>query len=177
MTDVEKMEECLEAEEREAFTINDDGLAEWSLKKVLEEQAEYDRLKALADAQIEEIKEKLLAAEKRMNSRTGFLKGCLSDYMMRQQCKETKTQMTYQLLSGKLVFKKPSIKLVQDEEKLLEYLESNNLTDYIQTTKKVRWGEFKKSISTEDDYIIDTNTGEIIDCVKVEDVPGSFEVK
>ena len=67
--------------------------------------------------------------------------------------------------------------MVKDDVKLLEYFKKNNMSNYIKTKETPAWSEFKNNLSIVDGKVIDTNTGEIVDVVKVEEVPGSFDVK
>ena len=50
---------------RPAWRITDDGCADWACRKIAEEKAELDRIRELAEAQIQKIEEKLAAAERR----------------------------------------------------------------------------------------------------------------
>ena len=174
-----ELEEALELREEEVntFTITDDNKADWALKKIAEERKEVERLNALAKQQIEEIELKIKHLEETTERKTAFLKGCLAQYFETVPHKATKTQETYKLLSGSLVFKLPSQKMVKDDEKLLEYFKQNNMNEYIKTKETPAWAEFKKNLSIVDDKVIDTSTGEVVDVVKVEETAGSFEVK
>ena len=108
---------------------------------------------------------------------TAFLKGCLAQYFETVPHKSTATQKSYKLLSGSLVFKLPSQKMVKEDVKLLEYFHQNGMEEYIKTEEKPAWGEFKKNLSIVDGKVVNTSTGEIVDAVKVEETAGSFEVK
>ena len=88
--------------------------------------------------------------------------------------KETKTQKSYKLLSGTLVFKKPSQKINHDDEKLLEFLDG---TEFIKVKKSIDWAEYKKVLTISDSEVIDSETGEIVEACTVEDVPASFTIK
>ena len=77
--------------------------------------------------------------------------------------KETKTQKSYKLLAGTLVFKKPTTKIVHNDDKLLEYLEENDGKDYIKLKKSIDWAEFKKTLTVSDTgEVVDTELGTII---------------
>ena len=84
--------------------------------------------------------------------------------------KETKTQKSYPIPGGKLIYKKASTKLEHDDEVLLKTLKDQGRTEYVKviTTEKVAWAELKKEL---------TETGEIIDGVTQVEVPETFEVK
>ena len=100
------------------FTIDSDKAAEWALKKVLAAKKERERLIALVVVEQEELDRQIEQIDKRYEQETSYLLMKLSEYFKTVEHKETKTQESYQLLSGKLVYKKPSQKVEQDEDVL-----------------------------------------------------------
>lgn len=160
----------------ETFTIDDDSKAEWALKKILEERKEKDRLLSLVDAQRKELDMQELKIIQRYVSNTAYLTAKLQEYFMTVKHKKTKTQETYQLLSGKLVMKTPQIMPKQNEKKLVEWCKKN-APEYIKTTYKVDWNNLKKNISIVDDGVVLNDTGEVVDGVSVEQTACSFDVK
>ena len=164
----------------EDFKVTDDKTADWALTKIHEAEDERDRLIALAEAQIEDLKNKIEDLKNKCENETGFLKSCLAMYFETVKSKETKTQKTYKLLSGTLVFKKPSVKINHDDEALLNYLSENDGEDFIKIKKSIDWAEFKRTLTISDDgEVIDTGLGTIIpaNVCSVEEVPASFTVK
>lgn len=68
LEELEGMDDALWAQEetegpRPEWRITDDGCADWACRKIAEEKAELDRIRELAEAQIQKIEEKLAAAE------------------------------------------------------------------------------------------------------------------
>lgn len=163
--------------EQEGFVIDSDAKADWALKKIATEQKEYDRLKSLAEEEIAEIQSRFAYEKQRFDNSTNYLKGLLRNYFMTVEHKETKTQESYKLLNGSLVLKKATTKMVQDEKTLLEWLEKNNEDSFIETVKKPKWGEFKKNLTIVDGKAVNNETGEVVDCISVEDVPEEFNLK
>ena len=179
MSEIYELEEILEQPEEaeKSFSITDDNTADWALKKIAEERKELERLKAIAQQQVEEIELKIKHLEETTERKTAFLKGCLAQYFETVPHKATKTQETYKLLSGSLVFKLPKQNLVKDDTKLLNYLHENGMEEYIKTEEKPIWAEFKKTLSIVDGKVIDTSTGEVVEAVKAEETAGVFDVK
>lgn len=179
MSEVFDIEVAMELpeEERNRFSINDDNIADWAVKKIGEEVAEFERLKALANQQIEELNMKIKALEEQTERKTSFLKGCLRYYFGTVPHKETATQESYKLLSGSLVMKKASEKLTKDDDALVEYFQQNNMPEYIKNEYKPKWADFKKQLTIVDGKVVNTDTGEEVTAVKVEYVPESFDVK
>ena len=163
MFDEYEEELALEGQTRDSFRVTDDGSAAWCVRKIREAQEECDRMIMWYAAQIERAKAKMNATVERM---TAYLR----DYAEIVPMKETKTQKSYPIPGGKLIYKKASTKLEHDDEVLLKTLKDQGRTEYVKviTTEKVAWAELKKEL---------TETGEIIDGVTQVEVPETFEVK
>ena len=92
------------------------------------------------------------------------------------KCKETKTQRSYQLLSGKLVYKYGGTEWIKDDEKLLEWTKQNK-PDLVKTKYSVDWSNLKKTLTvTPKDEVI-TEDGELLDFIKAEKKPDSLDIK
>lgn len=161
----------------EGFVIDNDTKANWALKKIREATAEADRLKAIITAEREELKTKEAEIDDRLKSETGYLKGMLLSYFGNVEHKKTKTQESYKLLDGSLVYKLPVRKIIQpDDAELIKYLEET-APMLVTTVKKPAWGEFKKNLTLTDDGVFDSTTGEKLDFIKTEESEASFDVK
>lgn len=172
-------EQTSETGEGNAFEISDDSMADWALQKVLSDRAELERLTEIAERQKTEIDEKLALAKKKCENKTSFLLGCLRKYFDSVEKKTTKTQESYQLLSGKLVRKIANIKAEVDKDALIKYLKSREGGGaYIKVTESADWANFKKKlIFDEINGAVDTETGEIIDFITLSKQPDTFDVK
>ena len=160
------------------FRVDNDNKADWALRVIRDNEAERDRLIEIAKAQIEELKAQIEEITTKYDNKSAFLKNCLAEYIMSVPRKETKTQETYQLLSGKLVLKKASQKMVPNEDTIVKYLEENKLDEYIKVKKSPDWAEFKKSLKIVDGSVINATTGEVIpgEIIAIEDVPSKFDI-
>ena len=158
----------------ETFRINNDKTADWAITQIHEAENERDRLIRLAQDQINDLTSKINDLTEKCNNETKYLRSCLAEYFETVPSKETKTQKSYKLLSGTLVFKKPSVKIIHDDEKLIEFLDG---TEFVETKKSLKWGEYKKCLGIEGDQVIDLDTGEIVEACTVEEVPASFNIK
>lgn len=166
----------VQPEERPPFRITDDRCADWAVRKIAEERAEYDRLKALADEQISRITEKVEAAKRRMENGTAYLTSCLADFFRTVPHKATKTTEKYRLLSGTLTLKKGGIKTVQDDEKLVAWLKANGYDDLVKVEESAKWGELKKRLAFTGEIAAIADTGEIVDGVTAYMAPDTFSV-
>lgn len=172
-TETEETEET-----REGFRVTDDKAAEWALRKILDARAERDRLNTLASDDIARLQAMIDANTKKCDEECAYFESLLREYVGTVQMKETKTQASYQLLSGKLVLKKAkqNIKRV-DDAALLAWTEKNK-PDLVKHTAAVNWAELKKGLEIVDGAIVD-DAGCVLDGVglEVEFVPETFEVK
>lgn len=159
----------------EAFYIDTDMKADWALRTIKGEYDEVDRLIALAKSRIEELEEEIEKLNLRKEQKTGYLKMKLNEYFGTVKKKETKTQLSYKLLSGDLVMKKPTQKIVHDDAKLIERYK--DYPDVVEYTPKLKWAELKKDLTIQDGKVIDTVTGEVLTECQVEEVPQSFNIK
>lgn len=168
----------MDIETREEFQITDDKTAEWAIKKIKAAEDEYVRLMELVQAERKELDRKAEELSKHLESETGYLKGLLFKYFETVEKKETKTQQSYKLLSGSLVLRKSSVKIVKpDETKLVEFMENNGYENLVETKKSAKWSDFKKEIEIKDGQVILDDTGEVLDWIVTEEDPGRFEVK
>ena len=164
-----------EVVEEEQFAITTDESAEWALNKIREEQAEAQRIINVCNSQILRYQQEIKKNQDALEQKTSGLKTLLFDYFQTVPKKKTKTQETYALPSGKLKLKFPAPKYVQDDEKLVKWLESAGMTEYVKVTKTGKWGELKKlSKTVGENVVID---GEVIDGVKAEERPPVFDVE
>ena len=161
---------------RPAWRITDDGCADWACRKIAEEKAELDRIRELADAQIQKIEEKVAAAERRFQNGTRFLTGKLAEYFETVPHKTTKTKASYRLLSGTLTRKFGGTTMKQDDEKLVQFLKNSGQLEFIKTEEKPKWGDFKKRLEIMGGSVVDKETGEIVEGVTVETKPDTFTV-
>lgn len=165
-----------EETEESTFTIESDETAEWALKKVLAAKREKERLTDLIKVERESLDRKQEEIDKRYEQETSYLLFLLGEYFKTVEHKETKTQESYQLLSGKLIYKKPTQKMEQDESALLDWCKAN-APEYIKTKQSVEWGQLKKLMQISGDKVVYGITGEIVTGVAVSENAGVFDVK
>ena len=179
-TSLEELEQldvgAIAPDERPPFRITDDRCADWAVRKIAEERAEYERLKELADEQIAAIQDKVDAAKRRFENGTAFLTSCLSDYFRIVPHKSTKTTEKYRLLSGTLVLKKGGTKATTDDEKLVTWLKANGYADLVKVEESAKWGELKKKLTFAGTVATIKETGEIVEGVTAYEAPDTFSV-
>ena len=158
-----------------AFTIDSDKKADWAIGKIKEEQENTIRLRQIAISKIVELQNKIKELDERTERRTGNLKAMLMDYMQTvKPTKQTKTQTQYELLSGKLVWKKQQSLYERDEAALLAWAETT-APELVKVKKEVSWADLKKQVDVSGDKLL--LDGEIIPGVTVVEREDVFEVQ
>ena len=166
-------------EQQDGFKIDSDSKAEWAVKRIKEAEREQNRLLALVD----EERAELDAREKKIldnyAKKTDGLKAMLEEYLRAQYAKEeareTNTQITYQLLSGKLVYKKSGLELKQNADVLVNWCKEH-LPNAVKVTYTPKWAEIKKNIKVVDGIPVYAPTGEVVDGVEEAYVASKFNV-
>lgn len=168
----------MEEYEIEGYAIMNDNEADYALEQIAQAKEEYDRLTAIADEKISELKAKKDQLQESYDKKVAYYRFKLQQFFETVPHKETKTQESYKLLSGSLVKKKAAQKIVNnDENSLISWLKSNGEESYIKTEEKVSWGEFKKNLSIVDGVVVNNLSGEVVDCVSIEETEESFDIK
>ena len=158
-----------------AFTIDSDKKADWAIGKIKEEQENTNRLRLIATSKIAELQSRIKELDERTERRTGNLKAMLMDYMQTvKPTKQTKTQTQYELLSGKLVWKKQQPMYERDEAALLGWAETT-APELVKVKKEVSWADLKKQADVSGDKLL--LDGEIIPGVTVVEREDVFEVQ
>ena len=158
-----------------AFTIDSDKKADWAIGKIKEEQENTNRLRLIATSKIAELQSRIKELDERTERRTGYMKALLMDYMQTvKPTKQTKTQTQYELLSGKLVWKKQQPLYERDETALLTWAETT-VPELVKVKKEVSWTDLKKQADVSGDKLL--LDGEIIPGVTVVEREDVFEVQ
>lgn len=166
-------------EQQEGFKIDSDSKAEWAVKRIKEAEREQNRLLALVDEERAELDVREKEILENYAKKTDGLKALLEEYLRAQYAKEeareTNTQITYQLLSGKLVYKKSGLELKQNADVLVNWCKEH-LPDAIKVTYTPKWAEIKKNIKVVDGIPVYAPTGEVVDGVEEAYVASKFNV-
>lgn len=153
--------EILEDEEQEEqdVAILDDASAGMLMHRIKDANEEYDRMESWYKAQLKRMKEK-------RDATIAWAKGCLRSYFDLVPKKATKTQQSYQMMSGKLVLKQPGPEFDVDDEVVIPWLKANGLEQFIKTKETVSWVELKKVLTVTPTGMV-TEDGEIVPGITV----------
>ena len=164
--------------QKEEWKIIDDATADWWIERKQEEIKDMDRLKKGIEGNIEFYKEQLSKVQEKEQHITGDRDAKLIEYfesLPDESKKKTKTLIKYQLPTGTLQKKFKSPTYIKNDDELLKYAEIN-APEYIETQKKLKWGEFKKQTKVLNGQVVDANTGEVLP-IRLEEQAPVFEVK
>ena len=165
MSELELMNELMDdvlTEEEKGFVVDSDQKAEWCLDRIREAEAEKEKWAEFYRQQNEKV-------ARACDSKIEWMKHLLRPYFDRVPKKETKTQASYQLPSGKLVLKAQAPEYERDDAQLIPWLRENYEGDFVKLKESVDWASLKKAFT--EDECIDVLNGKFI-TVDGEFVPG-----
>jgi hypothetical protein len=148
--------------------MNNDYKMEKILKEFKEFKEEKQRLILLAEEMKKEYQEKICEYQEQILSQEKYVKTTIAALIEIDKMKDTKTQKSYELVSGKIIIPKDKYNM-----KLKKEIDFNEISDkFIEIKKAIKWADYKKTLKIIDDKVINIETGEIIDNVEIEKVQG-----
>lgn len=153
----------------ERFVIDDDSKADWAVRKIAEAEAEKQRWKDYYARAYETI-------ASRQDGRIEYLKRLLMAYFETVPHKETKTQASYGLPSGKLVLKRQAPTHDVDDAVLLPWLKEN-MPQAIKVKESSSWTDMLKGGAAINGGALVTADGEIIPGVTITEREAKFAIE
>lgn len=173
------MEDMTLEQELQGFQVTDDNKADWCIEKIKEKNENFARVETLLIFKIQEYQEKLRKLTEEKDKEINFFTNKLEQYVStlpEKAFKNTKTQSTYQLATGKIKIKRQAPEFIKDDTKLLNWLKENKKEEFIQVKESPMWGELKKTIKVVGEVIV-TEDGEVIYGVVAQERPNKIEVE
>ena len=165
--------------EKELYQMTD-VQADEMLEQVMDLRSEKGRFETIAAGKIGIIQEDLSHKMGKLDKEIQFMKDQLRAFFLTIKPKNSKTQQSYSLLSGKLIMKKATTRLTHDDKKIAEWC-NHNASEYIKrfVINELDWMELKKDLSISNGIITNKITGEVLEGIglTIEDVPESFDIK
>ena len=147
-----------------------------AIGKVKEINEEVERYKETFKEHVAELERKLNNKVEKLEKRKDWELYNLRQVAMNSaHKKETKSQYKYSSLSGDIVIKKPSVKMVKPN--LDADIIKTKFADYAKEKVELNWAEMKKILMIDGDVVKNAKTGEIVSEVELEEVPEKVEVK
>ena len=135
------------------------------VEDIMELDAKIVELEAMFKMQVERLKDKFEEKQFYFKAQKEEKERYLRELFEQVPQSETKTQRKVQLINGDVVVKKPKLDFEKDATKLLEWAQKNNREVLINKKEVLsfKWTDFKKNLVIEDEHIIDTQTGEMLE--------------
>lgn len=147
------------------------------VEQVKELNAKKQYWRDFADAKIEEIEAKVKSETEKLDEAVTLATAEIQTIFGMLPAKETKTQYKISTLSGDVVVKKPTQKIVQPAtDDLLTMIFDAGREDLVKTVQKPMWADFKKLLTISGDKVVNTETGETLN-IAIEDVPEQLVIK
>ena len=153
-----------------AFVIDSDVKAEWALQKIREARANCERF-------VKWYKDKIKQITEQCEFDTANLERMLEDYFNSGVLtRETKTEIIYDLPTGKICYKKQNPEYTRNDAEIIEWLETHDGGQYVKVKKELDWSALKKNTAVSGGKLFDEN-GEEIPGVEVTERPAKFVVE
>lgn len=173
--------EVQEEEEQERFVVDDDDKACWALQKIKELEDQVEEKEKLAQRQIDQVNNWLENETSSLEKKINNFNNMLFEYA--QQLREEDPDLkTHSLPFGKLQFRKRRPKW-QYEDELLDTVKEK-IPDAVRVKEDVDKRTLKKIIKDSGEYkilddgrVVNTESGELVEGLKVVDRGESFKVK
>lgn len=168
-----------EAPVRERFEVDNDMKAEWVLSKIRRIRADQKKETDELERQMQFYKDQIAAVDKCADEDVAFFESMLTGYFANRMeegfTKETKTQISYKLPTGKLMIKHQAPEFEKDEAAVIAWAKQNG-GQYVKTKESLDWDKLKKTISVVGENAV-TKDGEVIPGVKVLEREDKFVVE
>lgn len=155
-------------EEEERFVVSNDKEAEWCLKKIREAEEEVASWKAYYAEQLQKIIDSCEATKANMMH-------LLENYFNTVKHKQTETEESYRLPSGKLVLKKQNTDFDRDDSAVIDWLKKNGGEKFIKIKETLDWSALKKTLTVCGETVADED-GQIIPCITAVEKPAEFKI-
>lgn len=167
--------EEVETIEREGFKIEDKEQAAWALRKIKAFKTQIEETNNLADLEMQRIKRWQESENKSADDSIAYFEGLLLEYMVKEREKDPKTK-SVKLPYGTMRFKKQQPEYIRDEPKLIDWAKASERQDLVKVKESFDWSSLKKGIAVVAGNVVDKDTGEVIEHVKVVEREDEFEV-
>lgn len=156
----------------ENYQVVDDLGAEKALLQLKEKKEECERLVSICDGIIGEYQAKKEQLQEKYQKELEYVSSILEGYFESCETKSTKTQRKYVLPSANLIKKNVTTR-IKAKDTLIDKVSD----EFIEISRNLKWGEFKKTLKVIEGIAHDIDTGEIIEDVEIEEVGEKFEIK
>lgn len=166
----------IEQEETQRFKVTDINSLNWVLRKLSVLEAKKKEINELADAEIERIENFRKQELENLQRSEDFFLGLINEYAQRRRAEDPKFK-TEKTPYGSIGFRKQQPKWIYDEEKVVAYLNDNELYDFVRVKEEPKKAEIKKHFKVLDDGRVIDPDGQEVEGITVEFLPDALDVK
>ena len=170
-----------EVTEQERFVIEDDDQADWALRKIRHLKQMQQEKEEFAQKRIDKIQEELNQVEHwrdkqvaKFQEKIEYFEGLLTQYAMKLK-EEDEDLKSHSLPFGELKFRKQRAKTNYDNEKLLKFLEENDI-DAIRVKKSPDKRKLKKMAVRSGDKLVIEDLGVVVEGVQIQERGEKFSI-
>jgi len=161
-------------EARQAWRIDGDNTAVWALRKLAAQEAEIERIRRTAQAEIERVQAWALTAENGPARAADFFRSKLIDYRRRLEADNPALPKTYRTPAGDIAVRagRTSVKVI-DESQFVDWAVDHKPSALTYKPKVTGLKDFPRS----GEQIIDPETGEAVPGVASHTADPTYSVK
>lgn len=174
---LESFLDTLQDPEPTRFSVENEGQADWALRKISQSQKRMQELQNVADEEIHKIETWLLGELAKEEKSVEFFTNLLDVYHWRLYQQDPKRYKSIKLPNGVLKRVRVQPAFERDEGKLLRWLEERELEQFIQRQAKAKWADLKRTVLVSGESCVMPITGEIVSGVTVIEQPNQFKVE
>jgi hypothetical protein len=174
---LESFLDSLQDPEPKGFVIDNEGQADWALRKISQSKKRMKELQNVAEEEIHKIETWLLGELAKEEKSIGFFTNLLDVYHWQLYQQDPKRFKSLKLPNGVIKRVKTQPTFERDDEELLRFLEQRNMENLINRTVTPKWGDFKKQLIVSGNVCVLPITGEIVEGVKVIPNEEKFKVE
>lgn len=146
------------------FVVDSLSSADWVMRKIKENKARSGEIIDYATEEIKRLQQFIKKEEARRDNNIAYLEHLLENYLL--QRREEDPNFKLKTVTGTASTRK-STKWNYDEDKLIDFLKKNDMTEFIRVKEEVNKADLKKAVVVTDSVVVVPETGEVIDGVEV----------
>lgn len=146
------------------FVVDSLSTADWVMRKIKENKDRSGEIIDYAKEEIQRLQKFIKKEEMKRDNNTAYLEHLLENYLL--QRREEDPNFKLKTVTGTASTRK-STSWNYDEDKLIDFLKKNDMTEFIRVKEEVNKTDFKKAAMVTDSGVVVTEAGEVIDGVEV----------
>lgn len=146
------------------FVVDSLSSADWVMRKIKENKDRSGEIIDYAKEEIQRLQQFIKKEEARRDNNVAYLEHLLENYLLERR--EEDPNFKLKTVTGTASTRK-STKWNYDEDKLIDFLKKNDMTEFVRVKEEVNKADLKKAVVVTDSVVVVPETGEVIDGVEV----------